>query len=122
MATGENLMGAGIPPVAAGILGDDSQDLIAATGNTQTAAKALVAKLCRVTTATAGTQNSVRLPNSDEFQGKELVVINNTVVTLNVYPALGQKINLGTPNAPFTMAGNTIKVFYKISRGDWAVR
>jgi hypothetical protein len=120
MRSVSNLMGLGCSPQLATSLGRDVQDSIAAAGAAQGTATALTGGICRITTATGGSADGVRLPSAGTFPGDAVVVINKSAATINVYPATGEKINTGTANAAVTVATVTVKTFYNINATDWA--
>lgn len=91
-----------VDPVSTNPYAQDKALTVAAAGANQGAATALTAYLNLVTTATGGSAEGVRLPVASG--SKPFVVINNTAVTLKVYPATSGTINSGTVNVHVTLA------------------
>ena len=90
---------------------------LVASGTTQATAMALSNDLNEVSTVSTGS-NSVLLP--DPGVGAELVVRNAQGSTaLLVFPPVGQSIDIGSVNNPFSMGANSTKVFRKLSTTKW---
>jgi predicted alternative tryptophan synthase beta-subunit len=62
----------------------------------------------------------VNLPSTQDVTGEDLVVINAAAAnSMNVFPAVGEKINAAAANAAFAMAANKTAVFYVTGAGQW---
>jgi hypothetical protein len=72
--------------------------------------------ICRVTVVGAAA-DSVVLPASQN--GYEIAVINSAATnSLNVFPAVGEKMN-GVLNASAAVAAGTILIFFCVTTGNW---
>ena len=98
----------------------DPQYPIAALGNaSQANAAPLTGEMCWVTSATAGVADSVRLPALANFGAGWILVRNDSGATINVYPAPGEKLNLGAANVGATVTNGMGKMFLPITGTQW---
>tara|TARA_X000000368_G_C23025710_1_gene710071 strand:+ start:664 stop:1167 length:504 start_codon:yes stop_codon:yes gene_type:complete len=90
---------------------------VSAAGTTQGAATALTNTFNIVTSATASSADSIKLP--DTATGLEVTVMNDTTALINIFPATGESIDAGSANAAVTLgAGHTLKLV-GISSTKW---
>lgn len=107
-----------IDPSSSNPYAQDKNLALSALGANQGAAAALTAYLTMVTSATGGSAEGVRLPALSGVT-KPYVVINNTAVTVKVYPATGETINGGAANAAVNLAAGARLHFCKDSATNW---
>jgi hypothetical protein len=82
---------------------------VSGAGSTQGAATALTASYNIVTTATAGSAEGVKLP--DTATGLETFILNDTAVSIKIYPSTGESIDGGSANASVSLAaGHSLKL------------
>lgn len=70
---------------------------IAAAGNSQATATALVTEINVVATATGTSADGVQLPKA--VTGRVVTIYNNTAATIEVWPATGDTVEGGSANA-----------------------
>lgn len=95
-------------------------ELVAAAGTTAGTATLLPGCFNRVTSATSGSATGVILPSTFPL-ASQLYVINETAVTITVYPPTGHALNGGSANAGVTIAANTCRKFMNHTATLWAV-
>lgn len=117
MAFVNNLMGLGMSAQLAGLVGETIRTGIAAAGNSQATATALVNSVNVIATATATSADGVRLPSA--VIGEKCIVINKSGQTLDVWPSTGDRIEGGTVNAETTQANNTHVIYYAVDSENW---
>lgn len=109
VGTGEGYS-AGLPTVTA------LNGITAHAGGGQGSATPLPAAINRLTTvATAG--DSVVLPAA--APGLQVMVVNSTATSANVFPASGDAINALSANAAFALATTKAATFYCTNAGQW---
>jgi hypothetical protein len=93
--------------------------IVAHAGGTQAAAYPLQEGVNRV--VTVGTAaDSVVLPSTQEEQGLLVVVINAAAANaMNVYPAVGDQINILGVNAAMSVAVNKCVMYWCTGPGKW---
>ncbi len=90
---------------------------LSAAGTAQGSAAALTSDFNEIATVASGA-NSVLLP--DPGVGGEIAIRNaQSSVALLVFPPVGQSIDIGLVNNPFSMGGNNTKIFRKMSATKW---
>lgn len=114
---GTLLKDGGVTLGATGMLALSSTTTISAAGTTQGAATALTTGVNVVTTATASSADSVKLPTA--AAGRVVIVHNGSSDTINIFPATGGAINGGSANAAVTLATTKARVFYAVSATAW---
>jgi hypothetical protein len=93
--------------------------LTASATQTQAAGTPITAMLAVFTTVgVAG--NAATLPAS--VQGMVITVANNGANSMNVFPALGDKINALTANTAIAVVNATITIFYCSVAGQWLTK
>ncbi len=91
---------------------------IAALGSTQGAAAALTTRINEVTTGTASSADGVRLPAA--LAGLEIIVINaHASIAIDVFPATGDDIDLGSVNVAVTLALGETGHFFAVDTTSW---
>lgn len=90
---------------------------VAATGNSQATAKAVVDDLNVVTSATGTSADGLVLPSWPASD--DLVIVNTTAVDLDVFPPPGGKINGGSTNAAAMLRANAAAVYTSLGGGNW---
>jgi len=106
-------------PATANVNAQDKALGLAALGAAQGAGVDVSRYLNEVTTATATTADSVDLPAATV--GKVLVLLNNTDVPLEVYPAVGEIIGDLAANALYLLAARERVHFVCRVAGTWLV-
>lgn len=96
---------------------DSVQEGVAAAGSTAGTATALTARLCEVTSSTAGTADGVKLPAI--AQGERCTVFNKTANAIKVYPPSGQQINYGGADTPHTLAAWGTTTYYAVKTDSY---
>lgn len=93
--------------------------IVAAAGGGQANAVQLTEGINRiVTVATAA--DSVKLPQTGGAIGETVVVINAAAAnSMNLYPALGEKINALAANAAFAIPANKTVICFASGGGQW---
>ncbi len=90
--------------------------IVALAGGGQTGATPLNLGTNLIVTV-ATTADSVILPPT--VLGQTVIVINKGANACNVFPAVGQRINGGSPNNPFSLAINDLTAFIGMEVDDW---
>lgn len=115
MASKRELMAAGLPALAATMLGQTLQDTLSAAGTTQATATSIIEGFAVFTTV--GASSGGIMPTAG---GKSItVVVNAGANTLTVYPAVGEKFNNGAANAGVQIASGKAGLFVP-SANRWA--
>jgi hypothetical protein len=70
-----------------------------------------------VVTTVATTGDSVILP--DDVKGQLVVVMNTGSNAVNIYPAIGDKIDTIAINSPFNLAANNSVIFFGMKTLQW---
>jgi len=96
---------------------ESSQDAITAglSAGGQAGAYPLTAKLNRV--SSANSTDGVRLPASKP--GLVRFIWNNSGNSIRVFPATGDAINGGSPNASVNVANNNLSILICTAFGNW---
>ena len=82
---------------------------VAGAGNSQGTATALTKTYNVVTSATAGSAEGVKLP--DTSTGLEAFILNDTSATIKIYPHSGESIDSGSANAAIDLgAGHSLRL------------
>lgn len=89
---------------------------VAAAGATQGTATALLNDMNQVNTAIAGA-DGVRLPPSNE--GSRIVVVNNTAITVKVWPQVGDDIDGQAVNLSYLLSAGTTSEFLCTDPNSW---
>lgn len=84
---------------------------LVATGTNQATALVLTAAVNQIVSAPAGT--GVKLP--DFGDAREIVLLNNSSLTLTIYPPSGYAIDTGATNAAVTTLLSTVKRYRRVS-------
>lgn len=116
MATTQNLMGVGMAPALASLLGYNSTSLTGVGNATQTGAASVATNLT-LGTATA-TNNSFILASTQPL-GIPIWFYNISSVPANVYPATGGTINGGAANASISVGANIAVELIQTSNNTW---
>jgi len=121
MALSTELVGAGVPPGTAQVMGGIPTAVTATSSSTQTSAVQLNAGLNRVTGS-----DGVRLPAAQP--GDSVIVINDTGSSIKVWPPVGAAIGVpgtsfgsATSNAAYTQTLYAVVTFTCYSPTLWAV-
>jgi hypothetical protein len=109
-----DLVGAGLPPLQAAILGNEPSALTA-TGSAQTDAAPILSHLV---TMTATGADGVILP-SGALVGTPYYVYNSSGSTGLVYCPVGHTLN-STSNGSLSLATHKQAIFIQVSKGVWA--
>ncbi len=116
-----DLVQIGLPQRQAALLGDTTEDSIAATGTTQGTARKLTATLNRITSITAGVNEAVLLPPIAQATSSIIWVRNDAGgPTLSVFPSSGESINSAAVNTAGTVATSIARPFFIVSASRWA--
>lgn len=98
---------------------DSVETGVSASGTTQATAAGLTYIKSEITSATAGVDDGVRLPNV--LSGKTFSVFNASVDTIKIYPASGHQINdLGT-DSPYELEDGLSVSFTGLSSTQWRI-
>lgn len=117
MAFVNNLMGLGMSAQLAGLVGETIKTGIAAAGNSQATATALVNTVNVIASATATSADGVKLPSATP--GARCIVINKSGQTLDVWPNSGDKVEGGSADAETTQTNNTHVTYYAVDGENW---
>lgn len=90
---------------------------VVAAGTVQGTATGLASQINVVTSATAGTSDGVRLPSA--AAGMQIIVINNTGVTVKVYPASSGTIDALGANISFPLGAGARLLIVATSISQW---
>lgn len=115
MAIARNIVGSGIPPLAATNIVGDTDQAITATGSTQGTAYDLFAVNNYVSTTAASTGVQLQPCNP----GDEIFVYNAGASTLSVYGQTGETINNGAANAAHSVATVKGAIYKKLTNTAW---
>jgi len=110
MASAKALIAAGIPPLAADLLGD-TPGSVTLTGTTQATAASLKYSLNNVTAAASQTGGILQNKNV----GHVFKVVNTSGTNATVYPPVGGAINGLSANTGVTVSANKAGYFEVIS-------
>lgn len=91
---------------------------VAAVGSTQGSASVIDAPLIRVTNASAGVIDGIRLP-AGTGTGDERKIFNRSTDALKVYPESGAQINSLSPNAAYAISASAVQTFTRITSTQW---
>lgn len=95
---------------------------IAAIGSSsQTQGAKLLSEVSLVTTASAGVADSLQLPSLLNTSVRKVFIVNDTVAIINVYPAIGEKINGLAVNAGVQIIAGGSLLAYPNNRNNWIV-
>lgn len=95
-----------------------SQDAsVSAVGTTQGAATALTKTYNIVDSATASSAEGIKLP--DVAAGLETFILNDTSVTIKIYPFLSESIDAGSANAAVNLAAGHSLTLVGVSATKW---
>ena len=119
MALASDLVAVGILSRHADMLGDTSKDLLTATGVVQATALPLTAAINEITTNNAGVADGVLLPLIAATPHSRLIVKNNAVGALKIYPNTGQSINALAVNVAYALAAGTGVTLCKVGSTRW---
>jgi hypothetical protein len=115
MPESTDLMGAGVPPLQASLLGND--DLIVTCAGTSQATATLI-RTTNVEFSAAGSQTGAILSANLPI-GSPTFAITTSSTAAVVYPPTGQTLN-GTLNQPFTIAQNKAALLLQYKKGFWS--
>ena len=90
---------------------------VAAAGNDQSGATALTKTMNIVTSATATSADGVKLP--DTAAGLMIEILNDTSVTIDIFPASGESIDSGSANAAVSLASGHSLRLVGVSATKW---
>ena len=90
---------------------------VAAAGNDQSGATALTKTMNIVTSATATSADGVKLP--DTAAGLLIEILNDTSVTIDIFPASGESIDSGSANAAVSLASGHSLRLVGVSATKW---
>ena len=99
---------------------DINGPLTALAGGGQTGAPALSGSKMNRVTVVATAADSVKMPLADTL-GRQLIVINSTANSLNVFPFLGDSINALSANTAFAVAAGKMAIFNSPAPNIWFV-
>lgn len=116
---GSDMMGLGMPPALANLVGETIPAPVAAAGTSQAGATPLTGTINQVTTS-AG-QTAVLLPSTQPL-GTAVHVYVSTATTALVFPPTGGNINEGAANASFSVAQARTATFSRVSATKWIVQ
>lgn len=111
-----DIMGSGIPALAAAAINGSGQASQTATGSTQATAFALTTSSTEFTTVAASTGAILPAPGGRVSTGDILAVYNMGANALTVYPPVGFKIMLAATNAGVSVPSGKSALFG--ARGD----
>lgn len=115
MPTQDDLLGAGMPVLQAGVLGNQPTTLVTA-GTTQ--ATAVLIKSHLVTLTTAASQTGAILPSGAKI-GTPYYVSNPTATTGIVYAPVSTTLNGAASTTGLNLAQNKAAIFIQVSKGVW---
>lgn len=115
MPTQEALLGAGVPPLVGGLLGNSPSTLVT-TGTTQATAAPILSHL--VTLTTAASQTGAILPAAAQI-GTPYYVSNPTSTTGIVYAPVGATLNGAASTTGLNLAQNKTAIFIQMAKGVW---
>lgn len=102
---------------AEGAAGHPCNDCHAGAGNaSQAGATRLKGSLIRFTTATGSANSGILPPVASDSTASKVVVINDTTVSINIYPSVGEAMN-NSANANTAIAAGKAGVFYRTAAG-----
>lgn len=111
----------GEPARLAALLGHVQQDNISANGTTQNSATLLTGTLCRVSTATVGVNDSIRISKIVEVRCIPTVVRNDSAGAVQLFPSSNEQINSLGVNNSYSISSGTIVHIWPISSARWIV-
>lgn len=112
-----NLIGSGIPPLAATNLTGITSAGLTATGSDQAGALGIVDDISIVTTTAAST--GVRLPANSQV-ADSFVIANHGANALAVYPPTGGKVANGSVNAALSVPATKTVICFSIDGTNFA--
>lgn len=115
---GSEMMGLGVAPALANLMGE-AIAAVTAVGTAQVGAAALVPTINQVTTS-AG-QTAVVLPSTQPLATSIQVYVPSATTAL-VFPPSGGTINEGAANASFSVAQARLATFVRVSATKWIVQ
>ncbi len=116
MANANDLIGVGMAPEQAALLGWDPATTIAGVGTAQVGAAAIKGDFTLATTAVG--QTAFVLPSNAPL-GVEIIVVNTSATAALVFPPSGGAINAAGSNASVSIAQNLARVFIRLSTTRW---
>ena len=116
MPCANELIGLGIPPKAAGLIGN-SPSAKTGVGTAQTGAAPITTNFTVLTAA--GGMTAFILPTIPIGSGP-LIVINQSGTTALVFPPVGGNIQGGGTDTAFSVATNKTVMFFRFSSTLWA--
>lgn len=122
MAKAADLAKIGFSSKEADFLGHTQHDNVAANGTIQSTATRLTGTICRITTATAGINDAVMLPDVELLRQAIIFVRNDSAATVQIFPWPEDTIeNPLTPNTAVNIGANGSAIFAPIAAGRWIV-
>lgn len=118
--TDSELMGSGIHPEAARLLGESRATGLSAAGTSQGTATLLKATVNVFTTVTTASAEGVKLPTKTNIPRDDITVVNQGAGIMQVYPPTGGAINNAGTNIPIAVAPGYSAVFRRISSTGWS--
>ena len=115
MPTSQDLMGASVPPLQAGMQGNDPST-VTTTGTSQATAAAILSHA--VTLTTASSQTGAILPSTAKI-GTPYYVSCPTATTGVVYAPVGHTLNGSASTSGLSIAQNKTAIFIQISYKVW---
>ena len=116
---GSDMMGLGVAPALANLMGESIPAALAAVGTAQVGAPTLTGTINQVTTAAS--QTAVLLPTTQPV-GTSVHVYVSSATSATVFPPSGGSINEGAANASFTVAQARLATFVRVSATKWLVQ